>query len=367
MSDQAISAGDRVAEPTLKAALEPSRTRPSSNGQHFADAPIRTLTGVQILSSGLYVPDQVVTNQDLERSHGFDSDWIINRTGIQERRFAPPHQATSDLCEIAAQRCLEGAGCRPEEVDLLIVGTMTPDMAFPSTGCLVQDRLNLRCPAFDLQAACAGFAYALVTGAQFVAAGTSKRALIIGGDCNSRVINPDDQKSFPLFGDGAGAVLLGPGSPEQGLLAYQVGSEGGGGDLLNRPACGSRLPPSIEAIENGLHYLTMDGRAVFKWAVRVVADSAQAVLDHAGCSVDQIRWFVPHQANVRIIHAASDVLGFDRSQVFKNLERFGNTSGGSIPIALDELRQAGAINAGDLLLISGFGAGLAWGTLLLRV
>ena len=174
--------------------------------------------------------------------------------------------------------------------------------------------MKLNCPAFDLQAACAGFVYALATACAVHRGGDEPRALVIGADCNSRVINPNDQKSFPLFGDGAGAVLLGPGSPEQGMLAYQLGSDGSGGDLLSRPACGSRIPPSVEALEQGPHYLTMDGRAVFKWAVRILADSCQAVLAKAGPStVDDVRWFIPHQANVRIIHAASDVLGFHRA------------------------------------------------------
>ncbi|MHC5543390.1 3-oxoacyl-[acyl-carrier-protein] synthase III C-terminal domain-containing protein, partial [Singulisphaera rosea] len=197
-------------------------------------------------------------------------------------------------------------------------------------------------------------------------AGTSQRALVIGGDCNSRVINPSDQKSFPLFGDGAGAVLLAPGSAEQGLVAYQLGSDGSEGDLLSRPACGSRIPPTPEALQEGLHYLTMDGRAVFKWAVRILTDSTVDVMARAECRVDDIRWFIPHQANVRIIHAASDVLGFQRDVVFKNLERYGNTSAGSIPIALDELTRDGQIERGDLLLTSGFGAGLNWGTALWR-
>ena len=337
-----------------------------SNGQLHVEARTRSLTGVQILGTGSYLPDNVVTNQDLLASHGFDPEWIVNRTGIFERRFALPHQATSDLCTHAATRCLEAAGCHPSEVDLLVVGTFTPDMCFPSTGNLVQDRLKLNCPAFDVQAACAGFVFALATAAQFVAAGTSTRALVIGGDCNSRVINPSDQKSFPLFGDGAGAVLLGPGTKEQGLVAYQLGSDGSGGDLLSRPACGSRIPPTLAALEQGLHYLTMDGRAVFKWAVRILADSAQAVLAQADCTIGDIRWFVPHQANVRIIHAASDVLGFHRDAVFKNLEKYGNTSAGSIPIALDELIRDGQIERGDLVLTSGFGAGLNWGTALWR-
>src|SRR5258707_4434623 len=193
----------------------PVRDRPGSPmsiGPLHAEARTRTLTGVQILGTGRYLPDNVITNHDLLASHGFDPEWIVNRTGIHERRFALPHQATSDLAVHAAHRCLKAVGCDPSEVDLLVVGTFTPDMSFPSTACLVQDRMKLNCPAFDLQAACAGFVYALATAAQFVAAGTSRRALVIGADCNSRVINPRDQKSFPLFGDGAGAVLLAAGA-----------------------------------------------------------------------------------------------------------------------------------------------------------
>ena len=337
-----------------------------SHGQPLQGPGTRALTGVQILGTGSYLPERVVTNEDLRDQYGFDPEWIVNRTGIHERRFAAPHQATSDLCVHAAVRCLKAAECDPSEVDLVVVGTMTPDMSFPSTACLVQDRLKLNCPAFDLQAACAGFSYALITASQFVAAGTSRRALVIGGDCNSRVINPRDPKSFPLFGDGAGAALVGPGSPEQGMVAYQLGADGSGGDLLSRPSCGSRMPPSVEALEKGLQYLTMDGRAVFKWAVRMLTDSTHAVLARAERGVEDVRWFIPHQANVRIIHAASDVLGFHRDAVFKNLDRYGNTSGGSIPIALDELYRAGGIRRGDLLLTSGFGAGLTWGTALWR-
>jgi 3-oxoacyl-[acyl-carrier-protein] synthase-3 len=337
-----------------------------SNGHLHVEARTRSLTGVQILGTGSYLPENVVSNFDLQESHGFDPEWIVNRTGILERRFALPHQATSDLGALAAVRCLEAAGCPPADVDLLVVATFTPDMAFPSTGNIIQDRLRLNCPAFDVQAACAGFVFALVTAAQFVAAGTSTRALVVGADCNSRVINPGDQKSFPLFGDGAGAVLLAPGGRQQGLVAYQLGSDGSGGDLLSRPACGSRIPPTADVLEQGLHYLTMDGRAVFKWAVRMVTDSSNDVLRHAACTTADIRWFVPHQANVRIIHAASDVLGFHRDAVFKNLEKYGNTSAGSIPIALDELCVADRIARGDLVLTSGFGAGLNWGTALWR-
>lgn len=337
-----------------------------SQGPLPPPARTRTLTGVRILGTGSYLPENIVTNEDLHRELGFDPEWIFNRTGIQERRFAAPDQATSDLAVIAASRCLEAARCHPSEVDLVVVGTFTPDMCFPSTACLVQDRMRLAAPAFDVQAACAGFAYALSIGAQFVGAGTAKRALVIGADCNSRIINPGDQRSYPLFGDGAGAVLLGPGDPKQGMIAYQLGSDGSGAGQLNRPACGSRMPPTVEALEQGLHYLTMDGRAVFKWAVRMLADSSNEVLRHAGVSVPDVRWFIPHQANVRIIHSASDVLGFPRETVYKNIDRYGNTSAGSIPVALDEVVQQGQVRPGDLILTSGFGAGLAWGTILWR-
>mgnify|MGYP001153116025 CR=1 FL=1 len=347
-------------------AISEPLTSTQSNGQPHIAPRTRSLTGVQILGTGSYVPEDVVSNLDLQDRLGFDPEWIVNRTGIHQRHFAPPHQATSDLCVHAASRCLEDAGCDPADVDMLVLATFTPDMAFPATANLVQDRLKLNCAGFDVQAACAGFVFALVIGSQFVATGNSRRCLVVGGDCNSRVINPGDQKSYPLFGDGAGAVLLGAGSREQGMVAYQIGSDGSGAELLTKPAGGSRLPASAETLERELHYLTMDGRAIFKWAVRILADSSLTVLDHAGLGVGDVRWFVPHQANVRIIHSASDVLGFHRDSVYKNLERYGNTSAGSVPIALDELNRAGKLRSGDLVLTSGFGAGLNWGTILFR-
>lgn len=338
----------------------------STNGHPKKIARTTTLTGFQILGTGSYVPDQVVTNDDLTARLGFDSDWIVQRTGIRERRHAPEHLATSDLCYHAAVRCLESAGVEPDEVDMLVLATFTPDMAFPSTACLLQDRLGLFCGGFDVQAACAGFIYALVIGAQFVKTGNAKRCLVVGGDTNSRVINPADMKTYPLFGDGAGAVLLGPGSPSQGFLSYQLGTDGSGGDLLCRPACGSRMPPTPQAIDADLHYMQMDGRAVFRWAVNTVTDSSVEVLEHAGLTAADISLFFPHQANIRIINAVSDVLGFPRSRVYNNLDRYGNTSAGSIPIALDEAVHDKRIQPGDRLLISGFGAGLTWGSAVLQ-
>jgi 3-oxoacyl-[acyl-carrier-protein] synthase-3 len=207
--------------------------------------------------------------------------------------------------------------------------------------------------------------YALVTGAAYVLSGASKLALVIGGDCNSRIVNPSDLKTFPLFGDGAGAVLLTPGRPDQGLVSYSLGADGSGGELLNRPACGSRLPPTPELIADNMHYLRMDGRAVFRWAVGILVDTIQDVLRAANLTVHDVDLFIPHQANIRIINAL-DVLDIPRSKVFINLDRYGNTSAGSIPLALDEAIAEGRVKPGSLIMLSGFGAGLSWGTALMR-
>jgi 3-oxoacyl-[acyl-carrier-protein] synthase III len=329
-------------------------------------APLRRLMGVQILATGSAVPDQVVTNEDLHASLGFDPEWVFQRTGIRERRHAPPGMATSDLALTAAQRAIERAGVSASDVDLVLVGTFTPDMSFPSTACLVQDQLQINAPAVDLQAACAGFMYALVTGMQFVAAGTSSLALVIGADCNSRILNPKDQRTYPLFGDGAGAVLLARGSQEQGLVSYALGADGSGGPLLQRPMGGSRLPISCEQLDEGVQYLQMDGRAVFKWAIRLLDDSITDVLQHAGMTADELDLIVLHQANIRIINAAADALRLDRSKLMVNLDRYGNTSGGSVPLALDEAFDQGRIRRGNNVLLCGFGAGLAWGTAILK-
>jgi 3-oxoacyl-[acyl-carrier-protein] synthase-3 len=322
--------------------------------------------GVRVLGTGSYVPDGVVTNDHLHQRLGFDSDWIVKRTGILERRHALPHQATSDLCYEAAVRCIEVARVDPKDIDLLLLATFSPDMSFPATACLVQDRMRLNCPAVDMQAACAGFMYALITGAAYVVSGASNMALIIGGDCNSRIVNPDDLKTYPLFGDGAGAVLLTRGEPDQGILSYSLGADGGGGDLLSRPACGSRLPPSPELLTKGMHFMHMDGRAVFRWAVAILCDTIQDVLKASNLKTSDIDLYIPHQANIRIINAAIDVLHIPRSRVFNNLERYGNTSGGSVPLALDEAVAEERIKPGSKIVLSGFGAGLTWGTAVMR-
>lgn len=325
-------------------------------------APLRRLTGVQVVATGAYVPEAIVTNDELGEQLGVDPKWIVQRTGIRERRRASPDLATSDLAVRAAQRAMQRAGVMAADIDLVLVGTFTPDMPFPATACLVQDRLGIRAPAVDLQAACAGFMYALITGAQFVATGCSKLALIIGADCNSRILNPQDHRTYPLFGDGAGAVLLSAGSAEQGLVSYTLGSDGSGGPLLCRPMSGSRMPIDAAKLDEGLQYLRMDGQAVFKWAVQVVLESAADVLAAADLKASDIDLAVLHQANIRIIYAATDLLGIDRSRVMINLDHFGNTSAASIPLALDEAFDQGRIQRGNRLLLSGFGGGLTWGT-----
>ena len=314
---------------------------------------------------GAYAPDNVVSNEDLA-SLGCDPDWIVQRTGIVERRHAPDGIATSDMAAAAAEECIEDAGVDPADVDLVLLGTFTPDQLLPSTAVFVQEKLGLTAPAMDLHAACASFAYALVTGAQFVATGCSKLVLVIGADCNSRVVNPKDVGTYPLFGDGAGAVLLAPGDDSQGLLGFAFGADGSGADLLYREVGGTRKPFSHDASANGSHFMKMDGRPVFKWAVRIVAQSIGEVLEEARMSLDQIDKFIFHQANLRIIRSVIRDMGIDPRKVFNNLQHYGNTSAGSIPLALNDAYRDGHINRGDRILMSGFGAGLVWSTTLLQ-
>ena len=330
-----------------------------------ANAPLRRLTGVQIVATGGYVPENVVRNEDLA-ALGCDPEWIIQRTGIRERRHAPPEMATSDMAIVAAERAMSQAGVTAGDIDLVVLGTFTPDWPVPATACQVQTKLGINAPAMDVQAACAGFIYALITGMQFVATGCSRLALVIGSDTNSRVVDPADKKIYPLFGDGAGAVLLSAGSPEQGMLAYTMGSEGSGADLLYTPMGGSRMRPCAAGFEARQHYLKMDGRPVFKWAVRLLAQSMREVLAAARLSLDDIALVVLHQANVRIIDAAVEELGVPPEKLLMQIDRYGNTSAGSIPLLLDEANRDGRLRRGDHVLVSGFGAGLAWGTGVLR-
>jgi len=326
----------------------------------------KRLTGFQIVATGSYAPENVVSNDDLHRTHGFDPQWVVERTGIVQRRHAPDGVAASDLCREACLRCLRAAGAAKEEVDLLIVATHTPDLAMPGAACLVQEQLGLFCGAFDVQAACAGFMYALAIAAQFVRSGNATCCLVVGADVSSRIVNPADQGTYPLFGDGAGAVLLAAGEREQGFLAYQLGTDGSGADLLGRPVGGSRSPLTVEALRANLHYFQMNGRAVFRWAVETVCRSAGELLHATGLKASDIALFVPHQANQRIIAAVGQRLGLPTERVYSNVARYGNTMAGSIPLALDEAAAEGRIQRGDRILLSGFGAGLSWGSAIVQ-
>jgi 3-oxoacyl-[acyl-carrier-protein] synthase-3 len=332
--------------------------------QNPTRSPLRRLTGVRIVGTGSYVPEHVVTNDELA-SLGCDAEWIIQRTGIRERRHAPPEISTSDMAVAAAERCITAAGADRSNIDLIVLATLSPDYLLPATATAVQDRLGLNCAAMDLSAACAGFMYALVTGMQFVVTGCSKLALVIGADTNSRVMDPADKKTYPLFGDGAGAVLLTQGGNEDGLLSYTLGADGSGTQLLIRPGGGSRAPLNGQTNLSDC-FVKMDGRPVFKWAVRLLADSSTQVLEAAGYNTSDVDLWLLHQANTRILDAAADALRIDRNKIETHIDRYGNTSAGSVPIALDEALRNGRFMRGDLLLMCGFGGGLSWGTALMR-
>ena len=327
--------------------------------------------GFRLAGIGAAVPPHVVTDADLARL-GCDPQWIVARSGIQERRHASPDMATSDLAAAAAAAAITHSGHAIGDIDLLVLGTFTPDMCIPSTACIVQAKLGLDAPAMDVTAACAGFAYAVITAAQFVAAGTSRLPLVIGADTNSRVVDPDDIKTWPLFGDGAGAVLLAlcdpdPSGREHGLLAFALGSDGRGAGLLACPMSGSRQPPTVEGLARREQFMQMDGRAVFKWAIRLAEDNIRAVVDRSGVPLEHIDLFVLHQANARIVEGVRDSLGLPEEKVFMNLDRYGNTSSGSIPLAMEEAWRTGRIGPGSTIVICGFGGGLAWGTAVWRL
>ena len=346
-----------------------SKVQPTRKTDHASAEDLghvqRTLTGVQVLACGAYAPQQVVRNEDLAEL-GYDADWIVQRTGILERRRAADDQATSDLALAAARDCLANARMTADAIDLLIVGTMTPDSPTPATACRVAGRLGIRAPAMDVSAACAGFMYALTTGMQFIKAGTANHAMIIGADAMSRICNPEDKKTYPLFGDAAGAVIIGKGDAHQGLISYTMGADGSGADLLCIPGGGTREPLTAEGLAKGRQFMEMDGRSVFQWAVQMLRETITSVLAGARLAPEDVDLVILHQANIRIIDAAIGKLGIERDKVFVNLDRYGNTSGGSIPLALAEAQAAGRIKRGDNIVVSGFGAGLAWGTAVLR-
>lgn len=327
--------------------------------------------GFRLVGVGAAVPDRVVTNADLARL-GCDPEWIVARSGIHERRHAGPEMATSDLAAAAGRAAITHAGVAAADIDLLVLGTFTPDMCIPSAACIVQERLGLDAPAMDVTAACAGFAYALVTAANFVTAGSSRLALVIGADTNSRIVDPEDVKTWPLFGDGAGAVLLEATEPDtngrdRGLLACSLGADGRGAGMLACPMSGSRQPVTTEGLARRDQFLQMDGRAVFKWAIRLAEENIRQVVDRSGVPLEHVDMFFLHQANARIIDGVREALQLPADKVFMNLDRYGNTSSGSIPLAMEEAWRTERIGPGSTVVVCGFGGGLAWGSAVWRL
>lgn len=316
---------------------------------------------VGILGTGSYLPEKILTNFDLEKIVDTNDEWIVSRTGIRERRVADKTMASSDLAYEASLKAIESAGISPEEIDLIIVATVTPDTAFPSTACILQDRLGAKkAAAFDLSAACTGFLYGVTTAAQFIKNGYYKYALVIGVECLTKIVNWEDRNTCVLFGDGAGAIVMGPTEEGFGFLSYELGADGSGGDLLQQPGGGSRIPASIESVQAKQHFVTMNGGEVFKFAVRVMEQVSESVLKKAGLTKEDVDLLVPHQANLRIIEAARKRLGLTQEKVVVNVDKYGNMSSASIPVALDEAFRNQRINRGDTIVLVGFGGGLTW-------
>ena len=317
---------------------------------------------VSITGLGCYAPERVLTNDELSGMVDTSDEWVRTRTGIRERRIAAPEEATSDLCIPAAEAALADAGVKGSELDLVIVATITADMLFPSTAAILADRLGARrAAAYDLSAGCTGFVYALSQGYGAISAGLARRVLVVGGDTLSRIVDWDDRATCVLFGDGAGAVVLEP-VERGGFHAFELGADGAGGMDLFMPAGGSRRPASAETVAAREHYVKMNGREVYKFATRVLVSSAEAVLETAGKDVGDVDLYVPHQANVRIIEHAARKLKIESERVFVNADRYGNTSSASIPLALGDARASGRLKDGALVLMTGMGSGLTWGS-----
>jgi 3-oxoacyl-[acyl-carrier-protein] synthase-3 len=313
---------------------------------------------ISITGLGAYVPERVLTNDELSTIVDTSDEWIMTRTGIRERRIAAPEEALTDLALPAARTALAQARVDAKDVDLLVCATVTPDMMFPTSSALLADELGaLDAAAYDLLAGCTGFMYALAQAYGMMAAGLAERALVVGGDVLSRILDWTDRSTLVLFGDGAGAVVL-ERVPRRGFLGFELGADGGGGIHLSLPGSGSRRIEDASA--NG--FVHMNGREVFKFATRVLVSSAQAVLDRCGVSVDEVDVYVPHQANVRIMDHAAEKLGIPRDRMVVNVDRYGNTSSGSIPLALADAQREGRLKKGDLVLMTGMGAGLTWGS-----
>ncbi len=321
----------------------------------------------RVLGTGSYMPEHILTNHDLERMVNTSDEWIRERTGIGERRIADEKTASSDLAAGAARLAMADAGVEISELDAIMVATVTPDSAFPCTACVVQAALGApHAMAMDLSAACSGFIYGLAVARGLFAVGSYRKILLVGAECLSKIVDWTDRSTCVLLGDGAGAVVLGPSDLERGVLSTVLGADGTQGKLLMLPAGGSRMPATHETVDAKLHTLKMAGSELFKVAVRVLVKAAQDALAGCGMGIEDVDLLVPHQANARIIDAAAKRLGIPEEKVFVNLDRYGNTSAASIPIALDEACRQGRVHEGDIVLLDAFGGGLTWGASVIR-
>ncbi|MTI69963.1 MAG: ketoacyl-ACP synthase III [Firmicutes bacterium] len=323
--------------------------------------------GVGIIGLGSYVPENILTNKELEEMVDTNDEWIQSRTGIKERRILDKDKATSYMAMEAGKKAIKDSGLSSEDIDLIIVTTVTPDMAFPSTACLVQRDLECEnAAAFDLEAACSGFIYGLSVAYGYVKAGIYKNILLISADALSKITDFTDRNTCVLFGDGAGAAVISEVKENTGVLSIDIGADGKGADYLTQPAGGSKMPASKETVENRLHYINMEGNGVFKFAVKIMGDASKKVVSESGLELSDIDYLVPHQANIRIINSARKRLKLDKDKVYVNLDKYGNMSSASIPVALDEAVKEGKIKNNDNVILVGFGGGLTWGSCVIK-
>jgi len=322
---------------------------------------------VCIAGTGSYVPDRVLSNADLEQMVDTTDEWIMTRTGIRERRIAAENQATSDLAAIAAKRAIENAKLTPTDIDLVIVATITPDMQFPSTACLVQEKIGAKNAAsFDIGAACSGFVYGLELACMFIQSGKYKHVLIIGAEKLSSIVDWTDRSTCILFGDGAGAAVLKADNGEHSLVTSYIASDGAAADLLMVPAGGSKIPATVDSVQNKLHFLKMEGREVFKYAVTTMEKATEEALVRSGLKDTDITWLITHQANLRIINAIAKRLDLPGEKVYKNVDKYGNMSSASAAVGLDEMARSGRLKKGDIILMVVFGSGLTWASCVIK-
>jgi len=321
----------------------------------------------KIVSTGSYIPEKVLTNKDLEKMVDTSDEWISTRTGIRRRHIAREDEAASNLAYEASVKALEKGGISPKELDMIIVATITPDMLFPATACILQDKLGARgIPAFDLEAACSGFLYALSIASQFIATGTYRTILVVASETLSKIVDWQDRNTCVIFADGAGAAILRPSEDGGGIISSYLGADGSGANLVGVPAGGSRKPASLETVKNREHYMKMRGNELFKRAIKVMVEAIDKVLEMSNLAYEDIDFFIPHQANIRIIQAVAKRVNLPMEKVYVNLHECGNISAASIAVALDQAVDEGKIKKGDKILLASFGGGLTWGSMIIE-